>query len=263
LPAAEGVPLPVVVTGADTPLGALVIDRLVGAGLDLRATVESRDSVQPLVDRGVKTAVSDLVDTERFGAVIENAHTVIHLRGGNAGAIRAGIPDVLAALPDSGVERVVTLSGFGLEGHPSLDLLRASGLDVVVLRVGVVLAPLSDPRAQRPNVLPASRRVAPLYVDDLAAALVAADHLRDLRGYTEVDAVGREVVTSKELDRLLGTRRGLADRWRDRGMHTGVAGYGRNGPIEVPLVGDAGEGLERILGVRPMPLVDAIAATLR
>ena len=35
--------MPVVVTGADTPLGALVIDRLVGAGLDLRATVEARE----------------------------------------------------------------------------------------------------------------------------------------------------------------------------------------------------------------------------
>jgi uncharacterized protein YbjT (DUF2867 family) len=255
--------VPVVVTGADTPLGRLVIDRLTGGGLDLRATVDTRDAVQPLVDRGVKTAVSDLVDTERFGAVVENAHTVIHLRGISATDVLRGVPDVLAALPESGVERIVTLSGFGAESHPALAALRESGLDVVLLRVGVVLAPLSDPGAQRPKVLPPSRPVAPLYVDDLADALVAADHLRDLRGYTEIDAVGREAVTARELDRLLGTRRGLIERWGDRGLHTGVAAYGPNGPTEVPLVGDLGAALERVLGVRPMSLADAVAAAVR
>jgi uncharacterized protein YbjT (DUF2867 family) len=255
--------VPVVVTGADTPLGRLVIDRLAGGGLDLRATVETRDAVQPLVDRGVKTAVSDLADTERFGAVVENAHTVIHLRGISALQILNGIPDVLAAVPDSGVERVVTLSGFGAESHPALAALRASGLDVVVLRVGVVLAPLSDPEAERPKVLPPSRPVAPLYVDDLAAALVAADRVRDLRGYTEIDAVGREAVSARELDELLGTRRGLLERWTDRRLHSGTAGYGPKGAVQVPLVGDLGAALERVLGVRPISLADAVAAAVR
>lgn len=250
--------MPVVVTGADTPLGALVIDRLVGAGLDLRATVETRAAVAPLVDRGVKTAVSDLVDTERFGAVIENAHTVIHLRGGSADAILRGIPDVLAALPDSGVERVVTLSGFGPESHPSLAALRASGLDVVVLRVGVVLAPRSDPAAERPTVSPASRQVAPLHVGDLADAIVAADRLRDMHGYVQIDGVGRDVTTAGELDRLLGIRPGLIDRWRDRGRRADLATFGRPTGVAVPLVGDRGEALERVLGIRPMALTDAI-----
>lgn len=242
--------MPVVVTGADTPLGAMVVDRLTGRGLDLRATVETRSRVQPLVDRGVKTAVSDLVDTERFGAVLENAHTVIHLRGGDAGAGLAGLPDVLAALPDSGVQRIVTLTGFGLEAHPSLAALRDTALDVVVLRVGVVLAPLSDPRADRPHVLPPSRQVAPVYVDDLADALVAADHLRELHGYSEIDAVGRDVVTGRELDELLGTRRGLRDRLRRQ-------------PDAGPMVGDRGARLEQLLGVRPMSLADAVAAAVR
>jgi uncharacterized protein YbjT (DUF2867 family) len=252
--------VPVVVTGADTPLGRLVIARLVGHGLDLRATVDSRDEVEPLVAQRVKTAVSDLRDTERFGGVVEGAHTVIHLRGVSAGAILAGIPDVLAALPDSGVERIVTLAGFGLERHPVLDQLRGSGLDVVVLRVGVVLAPLADPEASRPDVTPRTRQIAPLYVDDLADALVAADHLRDLHGYIEIDAVGNDVVTSHELDRMLGTRRGLLDRWASRRIHTGAAAYGPGGPIEVHLVGDRGAALERVLGVRPKSLADAVAA---
>ncbi len=241
--------MPVVVTGADTPLGRLVIARLVGHGLDLRATVDSRDAVAPLVAHRVKTAVSDLHDTERFGGVVEGAHTVIHLRGVSAGVMLAGIPDVLAALPGSGVERIVTLTGFGLEGHPALDQLRASGLDVVVLRVGVILAPLADPEASRPDVTPPSRLIAPLYVDDLAAALVAADHLRELHGYVEVDAVGNDVVASRELDRMLGTRRGPFD-WLRRGGEAS------------DMVGDRGAALERVLGVRPMTLADAVAAAV-
>jgi uncharacterized protein YbjT (DUF2867 family) len=255
--------LPVVVTGADTPLGALVMDRLIGPGLDLRATVDRRDAVQPLVDRGVKTAVSDLVDTERFGAVLENAHTVIHLRGGGSGQMLSGIPDVIAALPDSGVERIVTLAPLTMPMHPSLDALRATGLDVVVLRVGVVLGRLSEPGAQRPKVLPRARPVAPLSAGDLAAAIVAADHLRDLHGYLEIDAVGRDIVTAAELDRLLGTRRGWLERWHDRGRHTGSAAYGPNGPVMLPLVGDRGAALEALLGVRPISLADAVAAAVR
>lgn len=254
--------MPVVVTGADTPLGALVIDRLVGGGLDLRATVETRAAVQPLVDRGVKTAVSDLVDTERFGAVVENAHTVIHLRGGTADAMLRGIPDVLAALPESGVERIVTLAPLPIMRHENLDALRAADLDVVVLAVGVVLAPLSESGARRPKVLPPHRPVAPLYVADLAEAIVAADRLRDLHGYREIDAVGRDVVTARELDRLLGTRRGWLERWSDRGVHTGSAGFGHNGAIMLPLTGDRGAALERLLGVRPLPLAEAVRRAL-
>jgi uncharacterized protein YbjT (DUF2867 family) len=244
--------LPVVVTGADTPIGRIVVGRLVGQGLDLRATVDSRDAVRPLVDAGVKTAVSDLVDTERFGGVVEGAHTVIHLRGVSAHLVLGGVPDVVAALPDSGVRRIVTLGGFGHEGHPSLAALRATGLDVVVLRVGVVLAPLHDPAAGRPDV-PAGTRVAPLHVDDLAAAIVAADRLRDLRGYLVVDAVGRDVVTGAELDRLLGTRRRALSRLAAR-----VGGAGPAGAAD--LVGDSGAALEAVLGVRPRPLADAVGA---
>jgi nucleoside-diphosphate-sugar epimerase len=94
--------LPVVVTGADTPLGRLVVGRLAGQGLDLRATVDSRDAVRPLVDAGVKTAVSDLVDTERFGGVVEGAHTVIHLRGESAHSCSTAYPTWSPRCPTAG-----------------------------------------------------------------------------------------------------------------------------------------------------------------
>lgn len=199
--------MPVVVTGADEPLGRLVVDRLVGQGLDLRATVGTRDAVAPLVALGVKTAVSDLVDTERFGAVVEDAHTVIHVRG-LLDAVET-LPDVVAALPDSGVSRVVTVARLGRD-HPSLDALRAADVDVVLLRV---------------VGLPGPRQVAgAIRADDLADALVAADRLRALHVWVELDAVGPFAVEPGVVRRTL---------------------FGGGGPA-----GDAGEGLHRVLGVR-------------
>lgn len=199
--------MPVVVTGADEPLGALVVDRLVGPGLDLRATVSTRAAVAALVARGVKTAVSDLRDTERFGAVLEGAHTVIHLLGLLA-AVET-LSDVVAALPDSGVERVVTVAPMGRD-HAALRELRDTGVDVVLLRVVAL-----------PGGRPVSGAVRP---DDLADALVAADRLRGLHGWVELDAVGPDVVEPGALRRVL---------------------FGFPAPA-----GDGGAAMERVLGVR-------------
>jgi uncharacterized protein YbjT (DUF2867 family) len=207
--------VPVVVTGADTPLGAAVVDRLVGRGLDLRATVDTREQVAALVARGVRTAVSDLVDTERFGAVIEGAHTVVHLRGGVASA-HLGLDDVVAALPDSGVARVVVTAPLGADIPAGL---RSAGVDVVVLRVGVVAA-----GGALESAVGSWSRAAPIDLADLADAVVAADRLRTLSGWVEVDAVGPDEVTA-------------------RGLR---AAFGRGAVA----VGDGGEAMARVLGVR-------------
>lgn len=245
--------MPVVITGADTPIGERVVAALEGQGLDLRATVDDRGRVDDLVARGVKTAVSDLVDTERFGAVVEGAHTVIHLRGGSADAALDGISDVLAALPDSGVARVVTLGALAgpAADHPALGALEEYDVDTVVLRVGVVLAPLVDPRAEAPTFDDPARLVAPLWADDLVAALVAADRLRALRGHLRVDAVGPDPITAAGLMELLGLQ---PPRWR----HVAAAHVSSYGD----LVGDRGRGLADVLGVRPRPLSEAVEAAL-
>ncbi len=244
--------MPVVVTGADTRLGALVLARLVGGGLDLRATVDDRSAVAPLVAQGVKTAVNDLADTERLGAVLDGAHTVIHLRGADTGAhsVVDGVADVLAAAEDSGVERIVTMAPLRSQATMAdggVGALKASGYDVVLLGIGAVLAPL-DP-GQRPPSWPATQRLAPFWVDDLAAAFVAADRLRGLHGVVDVDAVGSDVVTGAELDRLLGVRG-----WR---RHRGPA------RDELDLVGDAGSSVRAVLGIEPTPLSAQVEALRR
>lgn len=89
--------MPVVVTAADSRLGRLVVARLVADGAEVRAVVE-----KPARDLGVPTAVADWSDAERLGAVLEGAHTVVHLAG------RRRVADLLAAAEDSGVVRIVT-----------------------------------------------------------------------------------------------------------------------------------------------------------
>ncbi|HEV2891013.1 MAG TPA: NAD(P)H-binding protein [Frankiaceae bacterium] len=98
--------MPVVVTAAESPLGRLVVRRLVADGAEVRAVVERETT-----DLGVPTALATWNDAERLGAVLEGAHTVVHL----ASAKRIG--DLLAAAEDSGVRRLVLL-GSGPDDVP-------------------------------------------------------------------------------------------------------------------------------------------------
>lgn len=91
--------MPVVVTAAETPLGRLVVARLRADGAEVRAVVD-----KPASDLGVPTALAAWSDAERLGAVLEGAHTVIHLAG------RKRIADLLAAAEESGVVRIVSTS---------------------------------------------------------------------------------------------------------------------------------------------------------
>jgi uncharacterized protein YbjT (DUF2867 family) len=89
--------LPVVVTAAETRLGRLVVARLLAERAEVRAVVD-----KPVTDLGVPTAKADWGDAERLGAVIEGAHTVIHLAG------RKRVADLLAAAEESGLVRIVS-----------------------------------------------------------------------------------------------------------------------------------------------------------
>jgi nucleoside-diphosphate-sugar epimerase len=166
--------VPVVVTGADQPLGAAVVDALLAAGagaagggvggVEVRATVRDRSAVPGLVRRGVRTAVSDLVDPQRFGAVLEGAHTVIHLDAADPdgrGPGPVGTWDLLLdAAEDTGLRRVVTVCG------PGTPVPEAGPYHLVVVRAA----------GYRP-------------VPALVAALVEADRRRDGQG-VEVIEVG-------------------------------------------------------------------------
>ena len=92
--------VPVVVTAAHTSLGRLVVERLKAEGAEVRAVVD-----KPAGGLGVPTALADWDDAERLGAVLEDAHTVIHLAG------RKRVAALLAAAEDSGIVRIVSTVG--------------------------------------------------------------------------------------------------------------------------------------------------------
>jgi nucleoside-diphosphate-sugar epimerase len=139
----------VVVTGADQPLGRAVVAALLAAGAaEVRATVRDRSAARSLVERGVRTAVSDLVDPLRLGAVIEGAHTVIHLDGAEP---VAGWDLLLDAADGTGVRRLVTVCGPGADLPPASEEYQ-----VVVVRTAFPAAgsgPDSGPDSGPPAAL--------------------------------------------------------------------------------------------------------------
>jgi hypothetical protein len=72
---------------------------------------------------GVRTAVCDLVDPRRFGAVLEGAHTVVHLDDPTA-----TWELLLEAAADTGLRRIVTVLG------PTDDVPAAHPYELVLIR---------------------------------------------------------------------------------------------------------------------------------
>jgi uncharacterized protein YbjT (DUF2867 family) len=148
--------VPVVVTGADEPLGAAVVEALLAAGApEVRATVSTRAAVRPLVERGVRTAVSDLVDPERLGAVLAGAHTVVHLAGP---VPLATLGLVLDAAQDSGLRRLVTVGAgppAALVVPDGLELVLLDGSDLVAAAVQADRRPAADPGSTAAAAAPA------------------------------------------------------------------------------------------------------------
>jgi len=140
--------VPVVVTAADRLLGRAVVEALLAEGsVEVRATVRDRAAAPDLIALGVRTAVSDLVDPRRFGAVLEGAHTVVHLDDPPA-----TWELLLEAATDTGLRRIVTVL------DPADEVPPAAPYELVVIRTG-------DP-SPRP---------------DLVAALLDADRRREVR----------------------------------------------------------------------------------
>lgn len=104
--------MPVVVTGADLPLGCALVLALAEAGVpDLRAVVRDPRAAAPLRAAGVRVAAGDLSDPLRLGAVLEDAYTVVHLDVGpdGTGDPRETWAWLLEAAEDTGLRRVVTV----------------------------------------------------------------------------------------------------------------------------------------------------------
>jgi NAD(P)H dehydrogenase (quinone) len=209
--------VPVVVTGASAPVGQALIPRLIEAGSEVRAVVGRQADADPLRGLGAKVAVGDQANPELLPAVLRDAHTLCFLFDGlfldqeeYVPAIAGTAEAAVDAAGEAGVARILLLSYPGAAPDSENAYLRAlgmaeeavrgSGAEHVVVRSTLVLAPGAD----WPRVLGrGSHRVAPVFVEDLAAVLAAADdRAQPVTGTFGLQ--GPDTVTADELAGLLG-----------------------------------------------------------
>jgi uncharacterized protein YbjT (DUF2867 family) len=208
--------VPVVILGAAGPVGKALVPRLVAAGSEVRVVVSRQEASEPLRALGAKVAVGDPSDPELLAAVLRDAHTLCHLVGGLFLAedeyepvIVGGTRTAVGAAGEAGIVRLLLLSC--PEADPGSanaylqargmaeEAVRGSGLDHVVVRSTLVLA-----RGSRwPFFLRRrGQRLAPVFVEDLAAVLAAADdRAQPVSGTFGLQ--GPDTVTADELAGLL------------------------------------------------------------
>lgn len=186
--------MPVLVTAADSPLGARTVRRLLDEGGEVRAYCRGSGPVSELRAGGAIIAIGDLDDEGRLEAAMAQVHTVIHLAGGllspTAEAVSFETDVVATAAAQAGVRRLIALSLPGADPRADEPLRRAKGMaedalrsasvPTVVVRASLVDTPrLRDALAgQRLSLELGQRTVAPLRPDDLVELLAQLDAVR-------------------------------------------------------------------------------------
>ncbi len=186
--------MPVLVTAADTPLGGLLVARLLREGGEVRAYCSGSGSTAALRAAGAIVATGDLDDEGRLEAAMEQVHTVIHVAGGllsrDAETVSFTADVVATAAAQAGVRRLVGLSLPGADPGADEPLRRAKGMGEAAFRSAavpsvVIRTSLVDTPGLRaalagvalpPDV--AGRTVAPLRAADLVEVLAAIDAVR-------------------------------------------------------------------------------------
>jgi uncharacterized protein YbjT (DUF2867 family) len=127
--------MPVIVIGADTPLGEAIVAALLSRGGEIRAFVTDPDRAAVLRRRGAKVAVGDLSDGSHVGAAAYNAFTVVIVEqsvfDGRQYSFAADPPGVLetwvSAIVDSGAQRAIWV------GNPPASFQNAPVPEIAVV----------------------------------------------------------------------------------------------------------------------------------
>jgi uncharacterized protein YbjT (DUF2867 family) len=275
--------MPVVVIGADTPVGRDLIPLLRGRGSEVRATVRVSENADPIRSMGAKVTAAPVSDVDTLRAVLDEAHTValltadLFVPGGESyeGAIVEPAGTVLRVAEKAGVTRVLLVSYPGASSTSPNEFLRAlgvaedgvraSGLEHAIIRATHVygrgspwLEVMAAASTRSPAFLRGSgtQRLAPVFSMDLARALAAADdRAQPVSGTYGIQ--GPDVVTA---DELMGLLRKRARPSRPRG----ASGGSWSGAVEEILaadsLADAADANEEF-GLVPTPLADGLTAS--
>jgi len=219
--------MPVLVVGAESQLGARVIEQLRPSGGEVRAyldaTVATDDEAVRLRALGCKVALGELDDEGLLERALEQVHTVAHCWTGPLHDPIAQVEvaaTVGSALLGAGVRRLIWVCELARdERNPYLaavaqirELFSALPVETVTFATGLRLgsddrftARLRDGWLCGSAVDPTAAH-APVSIDDVASAVAAADRQRGSRAelHLELALVGPEQVALEALLRRLG-----------------------------------------------------------
>lgn len=218
----------VMVIGASGLIGRALVPLLVRRD-EVRACVRRPEAADPLRAMGAKVAVGRLDDADALAEILKRVYTVIHLAGGPnqldddavLSANHGSVLTALAAAREARVRRFVLVSAAGASIGASNRYLRAKGLaEEAVANSGMehaivrsthayglgglwLAATVEGATASPPFVVgDGSQSVAPVFVDDVAAVLAAADdRAGSLEGAWALE--GPDVLTMSALVTLL------------------------------------------------------------
>ena len=229
----------ILVTGGTGFVGPKVVHAIRAEGRPVRALVRSPGSraARTLASWGCELVQGDMTDRESVWRAVQGCEAVVHLVALVRGkpelyerVMIEGTRSLVAAAKEAGVGRFVLMSALGVhEGSKDLtpyyrakwdqeQTLTASGLEHVIFRPsfvfgrdGGVLAILIRAFRFSPAVgIPGTRRMQPIWVEDVAAFFAKALSTPEATNRT-FDLVGPDVVTWDDLyeriKRILGKRR--------------------------------------------------------
>lgn len=128
--------MPVIVVGADTPLGEAIVAALLSRGGEIRAFAADPVRATTLRGRGAKVAVGDVSDGSHLTAAAHNAFTAVlvaeAILDGRELAFAADAGDALKtwtrAVGEAGVQRAIWV------GELSPSVIAGSAPEVVIVR---------------------------------------------------------------------------------------------------------------------------------
>jgi uncharacterized protein YbjT (DUF2867 family) len=238
-PEPERADLPVVLlTGASGYVGGRLLPLLERQPVVLRCLARNPDKLQPLVKQTTQVIRGDVLDAPTLDEALHGVHTayyLVHLMTDSKDFEKddkQAATNFADAAKRAGVRRIIYLGGLGDDADPDLsphlrsrhevgDLLRASGVETIEFRAGMVvgagslsyrlLKSLTDrlPVMLCPRWLTTATQ--PIAVDDVLAYLLAARELPTGESRT-FEVGGTEVVTYADLIREYARQTGLR-RW--------------------------------------------------
>ena len=153
--------MPVIVVGADTPLGEAIVAALVSRGGEIRAFVTDPDRAAVLRSLGAKVAVGDLSDGSHVGAAAYNTFTAVIVEesafDGRQFSFAGNGTEVLetwvGAVRDSRVQRVIWVGDPPppLEAPPAPEFAVVNPDDRSDQEIAVEVADLNDRAAMPPD----------------------------------------------------------------------------------------------------------------